>query len=166
MPCICQSWHCKHYGRQSSPRLQIRGRGTQHEFRGPTASALTFVKNLPDFFYRLANLPLFSGLTFFHVGQSTPTQPMCAAVISPILFKIGEWMKPNENNHSPKFKIFPITSFLVIVIQKHIFLNLPWRHFHPKNSFFVFLWTIKHQGWTAFFTTQNVIAISTNSHCC
>ena len=35
--------------------------GARHELRWPTESALAFVKTLPDFFYGLANLPLFSG---------------------------------------------------------------------------------------------------------
>ena len=35
-------------------------------------------------------------------GQSTPTQPMRAAVISPILLKIGEWIKRGDKNNPPK----------------------------------------------------------------
>ena len=45
-------------------RLQMRGGlapPARHELRWPTESALAFVKTLPDFFYGLANLPLFSG---------------------------------------------------------------------------------------------------------
>ena len=69
-------------------------------------------------------------------GQSTPTQPMCPAVISPILFKIGEWMKRGEKNNPPKYKIFLMNSFVAIVILKSNFSDLPWRHFLPWNSFF------------------------------
>ena len=70
------------------------------------------------------------------MGQSTPTQPMRPAVISPILLKIGEWMKRDDKNNPPKILNFSDRKFCRYRNFKIDFLRFAVTPFFPQKFFF------------------------------